>query len=60
MKVRGINGSVFFDKNDMAWKAKLDGKLIEAEWNSQGAAMAGVFVEQRRIEAKRQKEEGAS
>ena len=35
-----------------AWRAVIGGKLLPTEWNSRGAALAGMEVERRRLLAK--------
>lgn len=41
-----------FSVQDGVWNAILDGKMIEATFNSKGAAEAGIEVERRRRERK--------
>lgn len=38
------------------WKILLSGEIFPAEWNSRGAAEAGLVVERRRAESRRSSE----
>lgn len=40
---------VFTIERDV-WRAVLHGRLLPAEWNSRGAALAGLQVEARRLD----------
>jgi len=42
-----VKDGVFTLKFD-EWKAILNGKVLPTEWNSRGAALAGLEVERRR------------
>lgn len=43
-----------------SWKVAQGSRIVRAEWNSKGAALAGLAVEQRRAVARAKKEQSSA
>ena len=53
-----LRGDFPFTTDGKSWRIAVGGKIIPADFNSRGAALAGIKTERARIDARKSKTEG--